>query len=112
MAGAGVTLHPGSSVETIMTHVQTGKIRDDVLGERALCVMIHGRVDNSGLKEVLLVIKRVAAKIDTVFSLSVVNRLEEDSGAAAIRIAEEAGFQVSPHAKVNVGLGRRLEGEI
>ncbi len=112
MVGAGVKLHPGSSVATIMTDVQTGKIRDDVLVERALCVMIHGRVDNSALKQVLLAIKSVSAKIDTVFSLSIVNRLEEDSSAAAVRIAEEAGFNVSPQAKVNVGLGRRLEGEI
>ncbi len=112
MVGAGVKLHPGSSVATIMTDVQTGKIRDDILVERALCVMIHGRVNNSGLKEALLAIKSVAAKIDTVFSLSVVNRLEEDSSAAAVCIAEETGLRVSPHAKVNVGLGRKLEGEI
>jgi NAD-dependent dihydropyrimidine dehydrogenase PreA subunit len=112
MVGAGAKLHPGSSVATIMTDVRTGKIKDDVLEEKALCVMIHGRVDNSALKEALLAIKRVAAKIDSVFSLSVVNRLEEDSSAAAVRIAEEAAFHVSPHAKVNIGLGRRLEGEI
>ncbi len=112
MVGAGVRLHPGSSVATIMTDIQTGTIRDDVLGERALCVMIHGRIENSSLKEALLAIKRAASKIDTVFSLSVVNLLEEDSSAAAVSIAEEAGFRVSLHAKVNVGLGRRLEGEI
>lgn len=112
MVRAGVKLHPGSSVATIMTDVQTGKIKGDVLGERALCVMIHGRIDNSALKEALLAIKRVAERIDTVFSLSVVNRLEEDSSAAAVHIAEDAGFHVSPDAKVNIGLGRRLEGEI
>jgi Pyruvate/2-oxoacid:ferredoxin oxidoreductase delta subunit len=109
---AGVIVHPGSALATIMDDIDTAGLSREVLGERALNVMIHGRIDTSRLKGVLAALKLVAAEIDTVFSLSLANRLEEDLSAAALPIAGEAGFPIRPHAKINVGLGRRVEGEI
>ena len=81
------------------------------MGERALNVMIHGRIDNTRLRGVLENLKRASGEIDTVFSLSLVNRLEDDRSAPALPIAAQAGFTIRPHVKVNVGLGRRLGGE-
>jgi hypothetical protein len=60
------------------------------------------------LKEVLETVKAVSGKIDTVFSLDLFSRVNEDGGIPAVPIAEETGFACSPAAKTNVGLGRPL----
>ncbi len=112
MAGAGIALHPGSAIATIMEDVVAAKLRQDVMGERALNVMIVGRIDNSRLHYALEDLKRVSAEIDTVFSLSLVNRLEADRTASALPIASREGFSIRPQSKTNIGLGRRIEGEL
>jgi len=111
MAETGIALHPGSAIATIMEDLAAARIREDVLGERALNVMIVGCIDNVRLFHALEAIKRVSKEIDTVFSLSLVNRLAKDNIAQALPIASSAGFSIMPHAKTNVGLGRRIEGE-
>jgi hypothetical protein len=111
LAPAGVKLDPGSPVAAVMENVETGKLKEEVLGERALNVMVQFRVANGRLEEALRVLERVSSEIDTVFSLSVVNRLEEDGEAPALAIAQQAGFHVRPHAKTNLGLGKQVPGE-
>lgn len=109
LAEEGVTLEPGGPVAAIMNNLDTGKLKSDVLKERALNVMIHFRVDNHRLSQSLKILKQVADKIDTVFSLSLVNRVEKDGRTPAVPIAAEAGYKIDEHAKANVGLGKRLE---
>jgi len=106
---AGVALHPGSALATVMEDLASARIKADVLGERALNVMIHGRIQNNGLHAALEAVKRVSGEIETCFSLSLVSRLAADSETAALSSAQAAGFNVRPHAKINIGLGRRFE---
>jgi hypothetical protein len=112
LAAAGVALDPGCPVAAVMEDLETGKLKDDVLGERALSVMIQFRVDDERLGEALRALKGASSEIDTVFSLSVVNRLEEDGTAPAVSIAAEEGFRLRPHTKTNLGLGKRLREEL
>lgn len=112
LTGAGVAVDPGSPVSAVMEDVEAGRLKEDILGERALNVMIQFRVDNGGLEAALRVLERVSSEVDTVFSLSVVNRLEEDGTAPALSIAQAAGLRARPHTKTNLGLGKRLPEEI
>jgi len=109
LAKAGVTVEPGGPVAAIMEDLDTGKLKDDILEERALNVMVHFRLDYDRLRPGLKVLKDVAAEIDTVFSLSLVNRVEKDGSTPALPIAVEEGFQTDAYPKTNVGLGRLQE---
>jgi NAD-dependent dihydropyrimidine dehydrogenase PreA subunit len=110
MVKAGVRLHAGTAVATIMDDLQSGTLRQDVIAERALNVLIHGSVADSRLQSTLDALREAAGDIDTVFSLSLAQRRSADP-AALQAAASSAGFRIMPHTKTNVGLGRRLEGE-
>ncbi len=71
--------------------------------------MIPFRVENDRLRQILRILRDVSAEIDTVFSLSLVNRVNEEGTTFAPSVAIEEGFPLRAHAKTNFGLGRRLE---
>ena len=47
-----------------------------------------------------------ANHIDTVFSLDLIGRVDEDDRIPALELAESLGVFVRPNGKTNVGLGR------
>jgi hypothetical protein len=92
-----------------MEDTTTGKIKDEVLDERGLHIMIQFNIENDRLKEALLALKEVSAEIDTVFSLGITNLVHEDGTIPVLSVAQEAGFVPLPNQKTNVGLGRSLD---
>jgi NAD-dependent dihydropyrimidine dehydrogenase PreA subunit len=111
LAGMGVDFEAGNPVSALMVDPKTGVFREDVLEERVLSAILEFRIENERLKEVLLGIREVASRIDTVFSLGLISRVESDGSIPVMGAVREAGFFPRPNAKINVGLGRPLREE-
>ena len=105
IARLGVEFEPNNPVAKLMADPKTGKVLDDVLDEKVLSAIIEFKVTVEKLQEVLLTIKAVSAKIDTVFSLDLISRVKPDGSTPVLAIAREAGFTPRPNTKTNVGLG-------
>jgi Pyruvate/2-oxoacid:ferredoxin oxidoreductase delta subunit len=107
VAKLDVKFEPHNPVTALMTDTETGRIREDVLDERVLSAIIEFTIENERLKDVLETLKSVSPKLDTVYSLGVVNVVRPDGKIPAVPLATEAGFPPRPNMKINVGLGHR-----
>lgn len=112
LARVGVEFEADNPVSALMADRKTGVFREDILGEKVLSAILEFKIENERLKDVLLRIKDVAGRIDTVFSLGLISRVEPDGTIAVESIAREAGFSPRPNMKTNVGIGRPLLREV
>lgn len=106
IAKLGVEFEPNNPVAELMANRKTGKIREEVLNEKVLSAILEFKIEIGKLKEVFATIKSVSEKIETVFSLDLISRVNPDGSTPALAIAKEAGFSPRPNTKTNVGLGR------
>ncbi len=108
LAEIGIELEPHNPLTAFIIDKRTGKLHEEILEERILSAIFEFVIKNEQLKEVLEKVKAVSSKIDTVFSLDLFSRVNEDGSIPAISMAEEAGLTCSLATKTNVGLGRPL----
>ncbi|MHA1932350.1 MAG: indolepyruvate ferredoxin oxidoreductase subunit alpha [Promethearchaeota archaeon] len=83
-----------------------GHIYEDIKDERVLSAIIEFKVPNKKLTQVFEVIREVEKEIDTVFSVGIVSRIEENNIEEIFDQINQLGFEVRPNAKINIGLGR------
>jgi hypothetical protein len=109
-AAAGFILAPAeeSPLAALMPDCRTGKLRDDCMDYRLLSVIIEGRCTEDRAKDVLNALKDVENKIDTVFSLGLISRVDENGHCQALQYLDELGIAQPHRGKVNVGLGKPL----
>ena len=112
-AGAGFKLAPQEEtpLAAVMTDINTGKLHDECLDYRLLSVIIEGRCREERIKDVLAALQRVEKEIDTVFSLGLISRVDDEGRCSALDCLEELGIPQPHRGKVNVGLGRPLAEE-
>ncbi|MHB8991052.1 MAG: hypothetical protein ACYC66_05375, partial [Chloroflexota bacterium] len=60
--------------------------------------------------EVLTTLKEIAPKVDTVYSIDLAVRYEADGSVPIRKAVEEAGFELRPNGKVNVGMVSHQQG--
>ncbi len=111
VAKLGVEFEPRNPLTVVMTDPKAGKFKEEVLGERVLSAILEFRIGNDLLKGVLKTLKEVSTRIDTVFSLDLISRVNKDGSIPNASIAREAGFTPRPNTKTNIGLGRPLAKE-
>lgn len=112
IAKLGVEFEPQNPVTPLIVDKKTGKINEEVLNEKALTAIIEFIVESNRLKEVLETVKEVSSRIDTVFSMSLISRVNEDGSIPNIAIAKDARFSPRLSTKTCVGLGRPLKEEV
>lgn len=109
LARCGVAFEPQNPV-TVFLDPSTGRIRDEfaeLRGERALSAIIECKAPMARVAEIYRVLQTVAAEIDTVFTLDIINKCRDDT--VPIRpLLDAAGIPVRINGKTNVGLGRPL----
>jgi hypothetical protein len=81
---------------------------DECLGYHLLSVIVEGNCQQEELKQVLLALKKVSKEIDTVFSLGLIVRTDENGETEALDCLDELGIPQPHRGKVNVGLGKPL----
>lgn len=109
LAEVGVEFEPENPVTSLITDKKTGKVKDEILSEKVLSAIVEFSVRNDRLGEALKALKGVAPRIDTVFSLCLISRVDTDGTDPVASIAAKAGFVPRPNTKTNMGLGRPLK---
>ncbi len=108
LAKLGVNFEPNNPLTHLMEDVRTGKIKDDVKGERVLSAIVEFETDPSMLSQIVPAVLEVAREIRGVFSWCAVTRLEPDKSIPIMEPLRSLGLEPRINAKVNVGLGRPL----
>ena len=108
LAKAHVVFAANNPVTHMMTDKTTGKINDEILNEKVCSAMIETTSPIENLPNVIKQLREVATKIDTVFSLTISSRLDEDGTAPCQKILKEMDIPLYLNGKTNLGLGRPL----
>lgn len=110
IAKAGAELQPAehTPLAALMKDVKTGELIEDCLNYHLLSVIVEGKCEENKLKDVLGALQEVGKKIDTVFSLGLILRVDEYGQTKALACLDELSIPQPYRGKVNVGLGRPL----
>ena len=104
-ADIGYELADENPVTHFMSDKKTGKLRDDVLGEKATSAIIEGKCKLERLPEALKALEEAARKVDTVFTVEVITKVTQTGEVPIKAVLEEAGYWYSINSKNNMGLG-------
>ncbi len=109
-AKAGFKLAPQeeSPLAALMPDSSTGKLEDGCLDYRLLSVIIEGRCEEKKAKDVLRALKKVEKEVDTVFSVGLISRVDENGHCRALEFLDELGIPQPHRGKVNPGMGKPL----
>jgi len=106
----GVEFEKDNPTYHLFEDVSRGKIRQDILNEKVLSAILEFKTTATKAPRVLKALETVAREVDTVISVNIGSMLEPDGSLPAEKVAREAGFQIRPNGKSNLGLGRPRAG--
>ena len=105
LAEAGVEFEEKNPVTSLMTDPTRGTIDPDVLNEKVLSAILEFRIPMEEVGALLEVLRRAAGEIDTVMSVGVAARCDEEGRNELETILPDSGIEIL-RAKTNLGLGR------
>jgi len=110
VASAGLILEgeDATPLAMLMEDNSRGKIKDEYLDINVLSIIIEGKCSIEKFPDVIKALKKVEKEIDTVFSLGVVTRVDENGYSPILDEMEKLGLPRPFRGKVNVGLGKPL----
>lgn len=110
LAGAGVKLLDAdhTPLAALMTDLSTGKLKDDCLNTRMLSVIVEGSCEDKDFPNAMKALMKVKDEIETVFSLGLIMRVDENCYNPVLKCLDELGIAQPFRGKVNVGLGKPL----
>ena len=108
VAPFAIAFEINNPVTALMVDKTTGQLDPSVLGESVMSAIIEFSCKIENVKPVLMALTEVAKEVDTVFSLCLICRVDEENNTIPARkIIDELGFDVDiTSAKTNLGLGR------
>ena len=106
LAGQGVAFESENPVTSLMTDAKAGSIREDILDEKVLSCIVEFKTRLEEVPAVLSAIKAFAKTLDTVVSVGVSTRCNNDGNDPLRAVLSKEGYDVW-RAKVNLGLGRK-----
>lgn len=101
-----ITYDPGNPLAYLMKDPKTGELKEEVLDEFVVSAIIEFKVPLNQCPEVVKVLENISHHIDTVFSIGVISRVDEDGTIPAAKILEKEGIQIRPNGKTTLNLGR------
>lgn len=108
LAELGVSFEPRNPLTHLMEDPKTGRIRDDVKGERVLSAIVEFETEPARLQEIVPVVLQVAETLKGVFSWDAISRVDPDGSIPILQPLRELGLEPRTNAKINLGLGRPL----
>jgi hypothetical protein len=106
LAKAGVSFEKKNPVTSLMSDVETGAIREDILGEKVMSAILEIKVPVERTEEVIRLVWQIEKEISTVVALGVGTRCDENGEENVVApILERLGYKLE-RAKTNIGLGR------
>lgn len=107
LARMGIEFEARNPVTHMMTDVSTGKLRDDILGEKILSAIVEFKTTIAAMPAILRRIDEVSQRLDTVVAVGVSTRCDEHGDSALDALLVEQGFHYI-RGKTNLGLGRAV----
>lgn len=105
LAKLDVEFEPMNPLTGLLANKKTGEMNPEVLDEKVLSCIIEMIIPLDRLMEVLATMEKVSKEIDTVFSIILVARVDEDLSVPTAKILEKNGTWFSVNGKTNLGLG-------
>jgi hypothetical protein len=106
LASLGPFFEPKNPVTQLIVDQKTGKMKEEILGEKVLSAIIEMKTPLEALPQILRALDDVQGSVDTVISVGVASRCLPDGSIPHYDIVREAGFSLSLNGKTNLGLGR------
>jgi NAD-dependent dihydropyrimidine dehydrogenase PreA subunit len=104
----GVHFDPANPLTYLMENPETGELKKDVLNEFVVSAIIEFKVPLERCVEVVQKLEQISQQIETVFSVGVISRVEEDWTIPAAEAMRAEGIQIRPAGKTTLNLGREL----
>jgi NAD-dependent dihydropyrimidine dehydrogenase PreA subunit len=104
----GIEILEDNPIFGLFEDPKTGKIKKEFRNEKILSAIVEILFEESRLAEVIDTIFPLFETLETVVSVGLVTRFEEDGSLPVIAKVKAKGLEVRPNAKINVGLGRPL----
>jgi ferredoxin len=109
LAKAQVAFEKRNPVTSLMTDVATGTLREDILNEKVMSAIVEIKVPVDRTEEIIRLVWDLEKQIDTVVSLGVATRCDENGNETMVApILERLGYKLQ-RAKTNIGLGRAVQ---
>ena len=108
LAKLGVEFEPNNPLTGLLANKETGEMNPEVLNEKVLSAIIEMIIPLDKVLQVLETMEKVAEEIDTVFSIDLVARVDEDQTVPTALIMEKQDKWFSHNGKTNLGLGRLM----
>lgn len=108
LAELNVEFENCNPVYHLMEDPSKGTFPEEIKDERMVSCIIEFAAKEEMLEPIMSTIKRIADELDTVFSLDLIYRFDEDGNIPIISKLNEMGILVRKNAKVNLGMGRPL----
>ena len=106
LAKAGVSFEKKNPITSLMSDVATGTLREDILNEKVMSAIAEIKVPVERTEEIILLVREVEKRLDTVVALGVGTRCDADGEERVVApILERLGYKLE-RAKTNTGLGR------
>src|SRR5215510_9467474 len=106
LAEAGVSFEKKNPVTSLMSDVATGTLREDILGEKVMSAILEIKTTVDRTEEIILLVREVEKQLDTVVSIGVGTRCDENGDENVVApILERFGYKLE-RAKTNIGLGK------
>ncbi|MFQ6047396.1 MAG: DUF362 domain-containing protein [Gemmatimonadales bacterium] len=106
LGALGVAFEARNPITHLMTDTARGVLRGDLLGEKILSAIVEIKTTIEEVPRVLETVRRVSGEIDTVVSVGVATRCDENGEDELLApLLAELGYSVE-RAKTNMGLGR------
>ncbi|MGQ9645653.1 MAG: 4Fe-4S dicluster domain-containing protein [Thermodesulfobacteriota bacterium] len=105
LAPLGYEFAEENPITHFMTDKKTGKLREDILNEKATSAIVEGKCKIDNLPAILEAVKRAAGKVSSVFTVEVITKVPPDGEIPIKPILERLGYWYSINTKNNMGLG-------
>ena len=110
VCAAGLVLEPGevSPLGKVLANLRTGEMLPEVRDKYLLSIIIEGKAPLGRFPAVIRALREVEGRVDTVFSVGLILRVDENGRHSLIESLPAYGLPEPIRGKVNVGLGRPL----
>lgn len=106
LAQANIPFEKKNPLTLLMSDVATGTLKPDIMNEKVLSAIVEIKVPVSRAEEVIHLVHELERDIDSVVSLGVGTRCDEDGNEPIVApLLERLGYKLE-RAKTNTGLGK------
>ena len=106
LADGGVEIEENNPLFDVIADPKTGSFKPEVLNEKVMSAIIELKAKPEKVAELLDKLSVIQSEIDTVFSVSVIARADENGDFPDYETLNGYGYYSTGSTKVNIGLGR------